>query len=78
MIPAQQAAKTFRASVSWAWEGLLLLHLMVGRWARPLATGFGGGRWATHSFIPSFIRPLVPSFIQLAITVWSTVLGVDS
>lgn len=66
MIPAQQGAKTFRASVSWGWKGAAasLPHgEEVGTALGCRAEGWG---WAVHAFIPSFIHSLVSSFLQLA------------
>ena len=74
VIPAQQGAKTFRASVSWDWKGAAasLPHgeevgAVLGCWAE----GWG---WAVHAFIPSFIHSLVSSFIQVAFTLWGRLL----
>ena len=67
MIPAQQGAKTFRASVSWDWKGAAasLPHgEEVGTILGCQAEGWG---WA-HSCIHS----LVSSFIQLAFILWGS------
>ena len=72
MIPAQQGAKTFRASVSWGWKGAAasLPHgEEVGTALGCRAEGWG---WAVHAFIPSFIHSLVSSFLQLAFILWGS------
>lgn len=72
VIPAQQGAKTFRASVSWDWKGAAAslppgeeVGAVLGCWAE----GWG---WAVHAFIPSFIHSLLSSFIQVAFTLWGS------
>lgn len=66
MIPAQQGAKTFRASVSWDWKGAAasLPHgEEVGTVLGCQAEGWG---WAVHAFIPSFIHSFTAFFIHSA------------
>ena len=64
MIPAQQGAKTFRASVSWGWKGAAasLPHSEeVGTALGCRAEGWG---WAVHAFIPSFIHSSIYLFFH--------------